>query len=63
MNVMDYIKGRRSKTDPIPGATEGPAGRKCPLCGKDLLKYRPCCGNPAGYIGCRDSSCGYKEAR
>jgi hypothetical protein len=52
---------RGSKHDPIPGLTTGTIDRNCPVCGKTLAKFKPCCGNPDGFIGCVDPTCGYKE--
>jgi hypothetical protein len=60
---MDLTKlNKHSKKDPIPGTTSGYADKNCPICGKRMLIFKPCCGNPNGYIGCCDLSCGYKEA-
>ncbi len=58
MNVMDYIKGRRTKADPIPG-TGKQSDKPCPLCDKPMfLKYK-CCGQPHDMLVC--NPCDYKE--
>ncbi len=62
MDVMDYVSGKRSKSDDLPGTVEAILERECPVCGKKLKQMKPCCGSPMGYIRCRDNSCGYRES-
>lgn len=51
---------RTSKKAPIPGTVEGKMQAVCPACLKlNLLKIKPCCGSPKGYLAC--PACGYKE--
>lgn len=58
--MIDLRKfARRSKMDDIPGTVLTILDEKCPLCGRIMRKYKPCCGNPHGYTGC---PCGYKIA-
>lgn len=62
MSIQDLLKGlkKSSKFDDIPGTIDVILEDLCPLCGKQLRKYKPCCGSPNGYIGCLP--CGYKES-
>ena len=59
MNLMDFVVKKRSKKDDIPGTTEGEVEKTCPVCGRKMRRYKPCCGNPEGYIGCLP--CNWKE--
>ena len=59
MKISEFILARRSKKDDIPGTVENTTEKKCPVCGRFMRKYKPCCGEPKGYIGCR--LCGWKE--
>ena len=59
MNVTEFVKGKRSKKDDIPGMTDGEVDKPCPVCGRKMRKYKPCCGSPNGYVGC--FSCNWKE--
>jgi uncharacterized protein (DUF983 family) len=58
--MFDLSKLKRSsKKDEIPGTVEAYLDEICPSCMKGrLAKYRPCCGSPKGYTGCK--TCGYK---
>lgn len=58
-NLNDYLKGlnRRKKSDDIPGTIEEYLEEECPSCKEKLRKFKPCCGSPNGYKGCK---CGYK---
>lgn len=60
MDLGEYVKNlkKHSKRDDIPGMVLGESDRECPLCGRKMKLYRPCCGSPSGYIGC--TPCGYK---
>lgn len=57
--VSELLKSlkRSSKKDDIPGHVIMELDKVCPLCGKKMKRYRPCCGNPHGYDGC---GCGFK---
>ena len=60
MGLSDMLAGlkRSSKQDDIPGTIQEYTQEKCPACKEGLMKiYKPCCGSPKGYKGCR---CGYK---
>ena len=60
--MLDLSKlNRRSKHDEIPGMVNEHLDTACPICGKSLGKFAPCCGSPDGFIGCVDPTCGYKE--
>jgi hypothetical protein len=59
MNLMYFIVKRSSKKNDVPGTTDGEVEKPCPVCGRRMRKYKPCCGNPEGYIGC--VPCGWKE--
>ena len=48
---------RGSKRDDIPGTVITELSDPCPICGRKMKKYKPCCGSPTGYKGC---NCGYK---
>jgi hypothetical protein len=48
---------RASKKDDVPGSVINALDELCPICGKKMKLYRPCCGSPNGYKGC---NCGYK---
>jgi len=41
----------------VPGSVLEILNERCPICAKQLKKYRPCCGSPYGYKGC---NCDYK---
>jgi hypothetical protein len=45
------------KDDDIPGSVDAILDEECPVCGKKMRLYKPCCGANNGYKGCR---CGYK---
>ncbi len=54
LSTKDEIEGDKV-IDPV----EKELDQLCPACQKvKLVKYKPCCGSPKGYIRC--SSCGYK---
>jgi hypothetical protein len=60
--VSDLLKGLSmvSKKDDIPGTVDVQLDELCPACRSFKLKlYKPCCGSPKGYKGCK---CGYKVA-
>jgi hypothetical protein len=59
MSLSDLLSGlkRSSKADDIPGTIQEYTDEKCPACEGLMKVYKPCCGNPKGYKGCR---CGYK---
>ena len=59
--ITDYLRTlkRRSKQDDIPGTTEGEVEKPCPVCGRKMRKYKPCCNSKEGYIGCMP--CNWKE--
>jgi hypothetical protein len=59
MNLADFVKGKRSKQDDIPGTTEGEVDKTCPVCGRKMRRYKKCCGSPEGFIGCLP--CNWKE--
>ena len=48
---------KSSKKEDVPGTVSMVLDQLCPVCGKRMKKYKPCCGSPTGYKGC---SCGYK---
>lgn len=56
----ELLKGlkKSSKKDDIPGTVIGFLDELCPLCGRQVRIYKPCCGSPQGYKGC--NACGYK---
>jgi len=60
MNVQEMIANAKkgSKKDDIPGTVEGYLDELCPICGKKMREYKPCCGSPKGYKGC--NPCNYK---
>jgi hypothetical protein len=58
MNVMEFIKGKRSKEDIIPGTGEK-SDELCPSCGRLLNKMKPCCSSPYASMKCPSTSCGY----
>jgi len=60
VDISKFIKGRRSKSDDIPGTVDEYLEEACPVCGKGLKRMKPCCGSPQGYIQCR-ANCGYKR--
>lgn len=59
--ITDYLRTlkRRDKKDDLPGTTEGEVDKPCPICGRKMRQYKPCCGSPEGYIGCLP--CNWKE--
>lgn len=60
MKLADMLSSAKkvSKKDDMPGTVEGYLEELCPLCGRKLREYKPCCGSPKGYKGC--TPCGYK---
>lgn len=48
---------KASKYDDIPGVVDEVLHEKCPVCGRDMRKFKKCCGSPNGYKGC---NCGYR---
>lgn len=60
VNLNEYLKGlkRRSKIDPVPGTLEKELDEPCPLCGRNMIQLKPCCGSPYGLKQC--APCGYK---
>ena len=60
--MIDLTKLKRSsKKDDVPGTVESSLDELCPVCGRKLRRYKPCCGSPTGYDGC--NACGYKVNR
>ena len=59
MKVTEMLKKAKQvdKLDDVPGDVEKILEDACPVCGRAMRKYRPCCGAKHGYVGC---NCGYK---
>ena len=59
MDMREYITSlkRTSKKDDVPGTLLMELEKECPVCGKKMKRYKPCCGNPYGYDKC---ICDYK---
>lgn len=58
MNVMDFVKTKRSKKDDLPGKVESQLEEFCPLCGKQLRLIKPCCMSKKRKKEC---ICGWKQ--
>lgn len=60
MNLKEMLAKTKkaSKTDDIPGTVVSYIEELCPICGRKMREYKPCCGSPKGYSGC--APCGYK---
>lgn len=61
MSVLtNYLKSlnRRTKDDDLPGSVLKVLDEPCPLCGRNMKLYRPCCGAPNGTKECK--RCDYK---
>lgn len=59
-DLAGYLKSLKvgSKQDDVPGTVDRTIDEPCPVCGKNMRIYKPCCGSPNGYKGCH--GCNYK---
>lgn len=59
MKLAEMLKKAKqaTKMDDVPGDVEKILEEVCPICGRQMRLFKPCCGAEKGYKGC---NCGYK---